>query len=52
VEHHRRTVQLGFLLLATINTYSAYIVWPQSHVLGLASGTIAVVLLVAAVFAT
>jgi hypothetical protein len=52
VKHHRRLVQFGFLALAVINTYFAYIVWPQSHLLGLASGAIALLLLIAVVFAS
>jgi len=49
VEHHRRLVQLTFLLLGIINGYLGYVTWPQSHLLGLANGTIAVILF-AAVF--
>jgi hypothetical protein len=52
VEHHPRLVQSGFFLLAVINTYFSYIVWPQSHLLGLANGAIAVILFAAVIVAT
>jgi hypothetical protein len=50
--HHPRLVQSGFLLLAVINTYFSYMVWSQSHLLGLANGTIAVILFAAVIVAT
>jgi hypothetical protein len=49
IERHRRVVRIVFLLLATLNTYFASIVWPDSHMLALSSATIAVVLLAAAI---